>query len=369
MSLRLNWKWMLAVVLVAVFVFIGYYTYSFIQFANRIHTDPGESRLAPIASTDTPKPVETYVPPKWEGKERVNLLLLGGDSRGAKEAPRSDAILVASVDPVTKQAALFSILRDTYVKIPGRGQDRINAALALGGPELAMKTVSELIGLPIQYYVFTDFQGFIALIDSIGGIDFEVEKDMKYSDSADGHQYDINLKKGLQHLDGKMALQYVRFRHDARSDYTRTERQRNFLKAVAEKLQTSTSLLKLPKILSAIDPYIETNLTVTEMLKLGALGLEIGAQSIESIQLPPNELVEPKNVNGASVIGVNPAKLQQYVKEKLDMAPDEPASGQRVENRGNGGAAGNLSAGAPPMTSSAATYSEVVGAGGSAGNR
>src|SRR5690606_33720966 len=149
------------------------------------------------------------------GKDRVNILLLGGDSRGLSknDVPRSDSNMVISVDPVTKKAHLFSILRDTYVRIPGHGMDRINTALVYGGPQLAMQTTSELLGLPIQYFVFTDFQGFMELVDALGGIELDVEKDMKYHDSVEP-EFDIDLKKGLQHLDGKTALQYVRFRHD-----------------------------------------------------------------------------------------------------------------------------------------------------------
>lgn len=84
-----------------------------------------------------------------------------------------------------------------------------------------MKAVSDLLGIPIQYYVYTDFQGFIKLVDSVGGVDFYVEKDMSYSSIADKNEYDIDLKEGMQHLDGDAALQYVRFRYDKMGDYTR----------------------------------------------------------------------------------------------------------------------------------------------------
>lgn len=321
--MRKKLLWSLLGVAVIVLGIAGYYAYSFWSFADKISTEPGESKFHfPKASVSAKG--ESLTPPKWEGKERVNILLLGGDSRGleANEIPRSDSIMIASLDPVTKKSYLFSILRDTYVKIPNNGMDRINTAIATGGPELAMKTVSNLMGIPIQYYVYTDFKGFIALVDAIEGIDLEVEKDMKYSDSADGHQYDINLKKGYQHLDGKTALQYVRFRHDATSDFTRTERQRKFMKAVAEKLQSTTSLLKLPKILNSIDPYIETNLSVTQMLKLASLGYEVKTDGMVSQQIPPLELLEEKRVGGADVLGVDPAKLQPFIKELFG----EPAS-------------------------------------------
>ncbi|MCD1258787.1 LCP family protein [Paenibacillus athensensis] len=295
----------------------GYYGYSFYTFANHISKDGDEQAGTVFTSEEAKNKGKEYAPPKWEGKQRVNVLLLGGDSRGLKnnELPRSDSIMLASIDPVTKDAQLFSILRDTYVKIPGSGEDRINTAITIGGPNLAMKTVSDLIGVPVQYYVYTDFKGFIALVDAIGGIDLEVEKDMKYSDAEDDHIYDINLKKGMQHLDGKTALQYVRFRHDALSDFARTERQRKFLSAVAQKLQTTSSLIKLPRILNAIDPYIETNLSVNDMLKLAQLGYEAKADGIASAQLPPTDLVVEKNIRGASVLTTNKDKLQQYVQD------------------------------------------------------
>lgn len=287
------------------------------------------------------EPVKEQEPPKWEGTDRVNILLLGGDSRGQSknEPPRSDSLLLASFDPVTKKASLFSILRDTYVKIPEHGSDRINSALALGGPNLSMKTVGDLLGIPVQYYVYVDFEGFIALIDKVGGIDFEVEKNMKYKDSADGHQYDIDLKKGMQHLDGKTALQYVRFRHDAMSDFSRTERQRNFLKAIATKLQTTTSLIKLPEIIESISPYIETNLSANDILKLASLGYDTTVTGSE--QLPPMELVEDRKVHGASVLAVSDEdKLKQFVQDtfnKTDASPTTtaPASGD-VDGSGSG---------------------------------
>ncbi|WNR45036.1 LCP family protein [Paenibacillus roseipurpureus] len=330
-------KRILLLVVLLLMVAAGYYSYAFYSFANNIShksdnaKGTGGGSLIPSTIKDKG---DKYTPPKWEGKQRVNILLLGGDSRGMvkNELPRSDSIMLASIDPVTKKAYLFSILRDTYVKIPGEGEDRINTAITTGGPNLAMKTVSDLLGIPVQYYVYTDFKGFIALIDAVGGIDIDVEKDMKYSDSEDDHVYDINLKKGQQHLDGKTALQYVRFRHDALSDFSRTERQRKFLTAVASKMQSTSSLIKLPRILNAIDPYIDTNLSVTDMLKLGSLGYEAKADGIISSQLPPTDLLVEKNIRGASVITADRLKLQQYIKNlfagtaEADTGPTKPSA-------------------------------------------
>ncbi|MEK8133053.1 LCP family protein [Paenibacillus filicis] len=332
------------VLLILILACVGYYTYGFVKFANNIQSKPESTKFPTLSATKagggTP---ESLLPPKWEGKERVNVLILGGDSRGLKknEIPRSDSMMVASVDPVTKKAVLLSILRDTYVKVPGHGDDRINTAVSLGGPHLAMKTASELLGIPIQYYVYTDFQGFIALVDAIGGIELDVEKDMKYRDSEEP-EFDINLKKGVQQLSGKTALQYVRFRHDALSDFSRTERQRKFMTAVAQKMQTAGSLIRMPMILNSIDPYIETNLTAGDMLKLGTLALDAKTEGMASSQIPPAELLVEKRIGGAEVISVNRDKLRQYVKavfEGRDPFPpaEKKASANEQTKSTNGG--------------------------------
>ncbi|WP_159887606.1 LCP family protein [Paenibacillus puerhi] len=302
-------------VLILLLAGIGYYTYGILKFATNIQSTPESSKFPGLSKhTGGAGAAQSLLPPKWEGTERVNVLILGGDSRGLKknEIPRSDSMMVASIDPVTKKAVLLSILRDTYVKIPGHGDDRINTAVASGGPNLAMKTASELLGIPIQYYVYTDFQGFISLVDALGGIELEVEKDMKYRDSEEP-EFDINLKKGVQQLNGKTALQYVRFRHDALSDFSRTERQRKFMTAVAQKMQTTSSLIRMPRILNSIDPYIETNLATVDMLKLGTLALEAKTEGMASSQIPPAELLVEKRIGGAAVISVNRDKLHKYV--------------------------------------------------------
>jgi len=341
--MRKIWKWsLLSLGLIAVIV-VGYYTYSILKFGQDLQKKPEDSRFKSFYEDDV-EPV--YEPPKWEGKERVNILLLGGDSRGLSEheAPRSDTMLIASIDPVTKTASLFSILRDSYVDIPGYGKDRINAALAYGGPDLAMKTVSELTGLPIQYYVYADFQGFIKLVDAIGGVKYYVEKDMKYTDPTDDPMFNIDLEEGCQILDGNRALQYVRFRHDALSDFTRTERQRNFLRAVAAKLQSTTSLLKLPSILKDIEPYIETNMNLDTMLRLGTLAFSVSSSTVEGFQLPPNELLSDMRVNGAAVLGVDPGQLREYVREVLERAANasaDNASGTESGGTSEGGTNGS----------------------------
>lgn len=305
------------------------------QALGKLEKAPEESRFAEVEDK------ETKEPPKWTGKERVNILFLGGDARGLEEnqIARSDSMLVASIDPVTKKAHLISLLRDTYVPIPGHGKGRINTAITLGGAKLAMQTAGDLLGLDIQYYVYAEFEGFKALVDAMGGIEFEVEKNMRYTDNADGNRYDIDLKKGLQMLDGDKALQYVRFRHDALSDFTRTERQRNFMMAVAKELQSTGNLLRISSIVESITPFIETNMSVSDMLKLSQLGL--GMTIAGSIQAPPMELVYDQRVGGAAVIGIRSEKqLIEYVAQALEGDPNQSDTAT-AEGNSDGDSAAN----------------------------
>ncbi|OPG95369.1 transcriptional regulator [Chryseobacterium mucoviscidosis] len=309
-----KWLWGTSLTLaLAIAGVIVYYGYSIVHFANSISTASDTSSSDKNKNTDTP----TTPVPKWEGKERVNILLLGGDTRG-DDPGRSDSVMVASIDPVSKKAHLFSVLRDTYVEIPGHGKSRLNAAFSYGGAELTKQTVGDLLGIPIQHYVYTDFIGFMALVDAVDGIDIDVEKDMYYTSKADKHMYDIDLKKGLQHMDGKTALQYVRFRHDATSDFTRTERQRIFMTELAKKMQSTTSLFKIPEILEAVAPYIETDLSPTQMLKLASLGFDINVNEIDKQQIPPNKLLTNELAGSAQVLGVNKPKLQTYIQNLFE---------------------------------------------------
>lgn len=314
--MRKKWKRIILgsiIVLAAVVCFTIWRAYQTYDQLDQMSKPEDQSRFQQIELSPE------YEPPEWTGTERVNVLLLGGDERGLREGEvaHSDTMMVVSFDPPTKRIHLLSVLRDTYVDIPGHRKGRINTAMMLGRPELAMKTVGELLELDIQYYVYVDFQGFIKLVDALGGIDFYVEKDMKYSDSADGNQFDIDLKEGYQHLDGEKALQYVRFRHDALSDYTRTERQRNFMKAVADKMQTAWNLIRLPDVLASFTPYVETNMSPQDMLKLASLGYK--SHQAGSAQIPPMELVSEERINGQSVIVIKDMdSLRKFVRETLE---------------------------------------------------
>ena len=148
----------------------------------------------------------------------TNILLIGSDTRG-EDSARSDTIMIAQYHPEKKSYKLISIMRDTYVDIPNHGKNKINAAFALGGPELLRKTIKENFGVDTTYYAIVDFEGFVHLIDEAfpKGVEINVEKAMS-------EYIEVPLKPGLQRLDGEHLLSYVRFRHDAMGDFDRVKR-------------------------------------------------------------------------------------------------------------------------------------------------
>lgn len=316
-------KWILSLLLMIVVFFVGYYSYNFLQFSHTISSS-NQSLFAKQTTNSSAKPKQASTATslhKPDFRHRINILIMGGDSRGASlyGIQRSDSIMIASLNPKTKQATLMSVLRDTYTSIPGYGMNRINAAFAFGGPQLAVKTISQFLDIPIHYYVYTDFEGFIKLVNALGGIDMNVPKDMHWTDAADGHRFDINLKAGEQHLDGKTALEFVRFRHDNCSDFCRTQRQREFLSALAKKMKSTSALLKLPMILKEISPYVKTNMKLKDMFRVAYLAYQCKTNHIITQQIPPNNLVQEKTVTidklPADVIETSPKKVKSYVKQ------------------------------------------------------
>src|SRR5438477_5963360 len=194
---------------------------------------PAAARPAQIASNIVS--AVKNVLPDWQGTDRVNILLLGIDKRDNEPitGTRSDTMMLASIDPVSKSAALVSIPRDMWVRIPGctpregcsAGQQRINVAHAVGGPELAVQTVTTDFGLPIQFYARVDFRGFEQLIDAVGGVVIDVDwpvKDDEYPTADYGYQR-VYFAPGPQLMDGHTALQYARSRHGT-SDFARAGR-------------------------------------------------------------------------------------------------------------------------------------------------
>lgn len=200
---------------------------------------------------------------------RINVLIVGEDdglvAPGQTSRGRSDTLMLASLDSKSGEISLLSIPRDTRVNIPGRKyKERINHAYAYGGIDLTMRTVREFLGIPIRYYVHVNTSGFRKLVDEIGGVPLEVEKNMKYKDRA-GNLY-IDLEEGYQTLNGEQAEGYVRYRWSD-SDYERTKRQQHFLKAALKQVLRPKNLIKINHIFKIANETIQTNIPLSLGLK------------------------------------------------------------------------------------------------------
>ncbi|MGQ9512177.1 LCP family protein [Thermodesulfitimonas sp.] len=253
--------------------------------------------------------------------QRLNFLLLGSDARNGETRARSDSIIFVSADPEKKQLALLSIPRDTLVDIPDHGRDRINAAMFYGGPELTTQVVSDLIGQPVDYYLVTNYEGFVALVDALGGITLDVEKNMYHYDPEKGGRFTINLHKGVQRLDGRKALMYVRYRSDTLGDISRVQRQQKFLRAVVEEMMKPRNLVRLPVLIPKIKDCIYTNLPFDQMLALARMAREMEEVTVVSGILPgcfagdPYWHVDPEEAKRAVAQLLSGEPIAQFVRE------------------------------------------------------
>lgn len=224
---------------------------------------------------------------------KKNIVVMGCDIREGDRG-RSDTLFVVMMEPGNKGASLLSIPRDTRVKIDGHGWDKINAAFAYGGHQLTRDTTQQLLGIKLDNYVVIDFQGFKDLVDVIGGVDINVGKRMYYYDPYADFQ--IDLRPGVQHLDGKTAMQYVRYR-DEEGDIGRIRRQQKFIMAVYKQITSKNIITRIPGVTKQIMSMIKTDLSVTEMAELGkALHDMMGKDGLKMAMVPGT----PRYIDGVS---------------------------------------------------------------------
>lgn len=199
------------------------------------------------------------------GEHTVHVMILGVDER-ADDVGRSDTLMVATLDTESGKGALLSVPRDTRLAIDGHGYDKANHAYAFGGHALSMSTVENLLGVPMDHYIIVNTSAFERIIDAIGGVDINVEKRMHYEDPWDDNGgLVIDLYPGEQHMDGKKAIQYVRYR-DGEGDIGRIGRQQKFMKAVLAKVISPEILPRLPKLIEEVSSAVKTDMSLTEML-------------------------------------------------------------------------------------------------------
>jgi polyisoprenyl-teichoic acid--peptidoglycan teichoic acid transferase len=275
------------------------------QVAGILASAPDQSPLAALRTVlGVPSGPTAPNLPAYSGTKRLTILLLGIDQRpdeAARHEPsRTDTMILLTVDPAARRAALISIPRDLEVAIPGHGNDKINTAHFWGevdhpgsGPQLAMRTVEQNFGIPIDYYARVDFLAFIRLIDAIGGIVVDPARpilDDAYPTETYGVQR-IYLPAGPQWLDGVHALQYARSRH-SENDFARQSRQRDVILAAERKALRPAMVLKLPQLVGILQQSVGTDIPLTQIPALGGLARLIPAQNITSIGITYDMVVD-----------------------------------------------------------------------------
>ena len=250
-------------------------------------------------ATPTPEVVapEDQLPPPWDGGSRVNILFIGLDygdwSADRLGASRSDTMILLTIDPLSKTAGMLSIPRDLWVNIPGHGYGKINTAYYIGdafalpggGPELAIRTVEQVIGVPVQYYVRIDFYTFIDIVDELGGIDVQVEDRLVLDPIGPGMDKVI-LTPGLRHLNGWKALAYARIRKQTQGgDVDRARRQQQVIMALRDKVFSAENFPTLAARAPAMYEYfsygIHTNMAFNDAMQLAVLAQQIPVGSIK----------------------------------------------------------------------------------------
>lgn len=207
-----------------------------------------------------------------------NILILGSDTRG-EDAGRADTIMVLQLDGPARKPKLISFMRDSFVTIPGVGDNKINAAYAYGGAELVRQTLLENFGLNCQYYMKVDFKSFEKVIDAMfmNGVSIDAEKDL----NLDG----VDIAKGKQRMDGHVLLQYARFRMDEEGDFGRVRRQQQVMDAIFVQLKNPLNLIRAPYAAGKAIGYTSTDVPMTFLVK-NSFSILRGAGGIDRLSVP-----------------------------------------------------------------------------------
>lgn len=220
---------------------------------------------------------------KREPKEPFNVLLLGQDNRPGEDSARADTIIVARIDPENDKVWMLSIPRDTRVQIPGKGTQKINAATFYGGPALMVETVEDFLGVPVNHYMDIDFDGFIQIVDSLGGVWIDVDTEIDDPKASSHGSYTAQrIEKGYQQLDGDHALTFVRSRDFPDADFTRMRHQQQFFKALADQATNLENVLKIPGMVKDVSQFMATDMGITQIIDVAMALRDMGSANVQT---------------------------------------------------------------------------------------
>lgn len=231
------------------------------------------------------------------------VLLLGIDNDGPdknasltqERGRRTDTMMLAKANFDSGEIEILSIPRDTRVMINGK-EDKINHAHSYGGPELAMKTVEDFLGIDIDYYVKVDFNGVKQIVDAIGGVEVDVPVRMKYTDPVAKPPLVIDLQPGVQVLDGQKSHDFLRFRKYPDGDIGRVHAQQYFMKELAKQVLSPKNILNIDKLIKTYYDYVDTNISMSTMLKYGISAKNLDTDNMRTEMIPG----QPQTIGGVS---------------------------------------------------------------------
>lgn len=309
-----NWLKIFIYIALTLVVLAGIAAGAFYIYLNQFH------KSSPVVKEKTHK---TY-----QLADQQVFLIIGTDvGWPGKETPsteetRSDTLILAIVNNKSGNVNLLSIPRDSYVQIAGKqGYDKITHAHAIGGTEMTIDTVEDFLDLDIDHYVEINYDGFVKLIDAVGGVDVDVEKRMRYVDPT--QDLVIDLQPGLQHLGGNDALGYVRFRHDAKADIGRIQRQTKFIKEFYAQLSKPGMLTKVPSIAKILPQYAATDMAPQEILAYAMHFADYNKSGIHSSFIDGR----PVMIDEISYWEPDLTKMQETISAMLSDNFDKPAPG------------------------------------------
>jgi len=297
----------------------------------------------PVASAGTDTTIQ---PPNAQ-----NILLIGSDNRETEgdEYGRSDTLMLVHIDPDQNFVSVLSIPRDLRVEIPGYGVQKVNAAYAIKGAELAIKTIQSVTGVDLDHYVNVDFEAFRQLTTELGGIYVDVDRRYYYV----GDEYEtINIWPGYQALAGENALDYVRFRHDDNNDFGRIQRQQRFLRAAKEQVSKWDAALKIPSLVDVLARNVTTDMSTKQVLRLAVWGMRLQGGRVKQVGLDATTAT----IGGGSYVIADEDAIRQAVHDLMtppassESAPATGGSGASTTGTTEGGAESTTTTGAPTGT-------------------
>jgi LCP family protein required for cell wall assembly len=249
-----------------------------------------------------------------DDKDIINVLLIGSDTRKEGGSGRSDVMMLISINKDTKKIIVTSFLRDIYLQIPGKRNNRINAAYAFGGADLLLDTIRQNFKIQVDQYASIDFYSFMDVVDAVGGVTIEVtEKEVPVTN---GYIRDLNrltgkpedrdclAKAGTYLMNGKQALAYSRNRYVGNGDFSRTERQRKVIEQIYKKIK-KLNLLEVKDLLDIILPKVTTNLSENDLFSLILSLPSIMQYDVEQWAVPTSDSYKPMRINGMAVLGID----------------------------------------------------------------